>query len=327
MAQNSHPAPAAHADRVREAAESRSGAAASALVASWRRSLKRYGLEPDTRRAPDLMTQQSLKDARLPMEQLLRVASPSLDRLFGSVGEAGCCVLMTNADGVIVERRGMAGDDAAFRSWGLWEGADWSEAREGTNGIGTCLAEKRPVTIHQDQHFHSRNTAMSCIDAPIYDHQGMLAAALDVSSCRADLTGAFSQLIAATVSDTARRIESDNFRAHFEGARIVMGERHGRAGAVLLAIDSDDVVIGATRAARIEFGLGDAPTLEPRPAADVLSGTPAQSDLAAAERAELRRAILRANGNMSEAARALGVGRATLYRRMNRLGIDLDRLN
>ena len=68
-------------------------------------------------------------------------------------------------------------------------------------------------------------------------------------------------------------------------------------------------MIGATRAARIEFGLGDAPSLEPRPAADVLSGTPAQSDLAAAERAELRRAILRANGNMSEAARALGVGR------------------
>ena len=322
MAHTSHTNPASHADRVREAAESRNGAASSALVASWRRSLKRYGLEPDERRTPDFLTQQALRLARQPLEQLLRVASPSLDRLFGSVGEAGCSVLMTNAEGIIVERRGMAGDEAAFRSWGLWEGADWSEAREGTNGIGTCLAEKRPVTIHQEQHFHSRNTAMSCIDAPIYDHQGALVAALDGSSCRADLTGAFSQLIAASVCDTARRIESDNFRAHFEGARIVMGERHGRAGAVLLAIDSDDVVIGATRAARQEFALGDAPDLDPRPAADVLSGSPAKSDLAAAERAELKRAILRANGNMSEAARSLGVGRATLYRRMNRLGIE-----
>lgn len=318
----SHSNLSSHADRVREAAESRSGAATSALVASWRRSLKRYGLEPEERRTPDVLTQQALKSAREPLEHLLRVASPSLDRLFGSVGDAGCCVLMTNADGIIVERRGTAGDEPAFRSWGLWEGADWSEAREGTNGIGTCLAEKRPVTIHQDQHFHSRNTSMSCIDAPIYDHQGELVAALDVSSCRADLTGAFSQLIAATVFDTARRIESDNFRAHFEGARIVMGDRHGRAGAVLLAIDRDDVVIGATRAARAEFGLGDTPTFEPRPAADVLTGTPAKSDLAAAERAELRRAILRANGNMSEAARALGVGRATLYRRLKRLGMD-----
>ena len=327
MANTSHSHSASHADRVREAAESRSGAAASALVASWRRSLKRYGLEPEERRGPDLLTEQALKDAREPLERLLRVAAPSLDRLFGSVGEAGCSVLMSNADGIILERRGMSGDEAAFRSWGLWEGADWSEAREGTNGIGTCLAEKRPVTIHQDQHFHSRNTGMSCIDAPIYDHQGELVAALDVSSCRADLTGTFSQLIAASVCDTARRIESDNFRAHFKGARIVMGERHGRVGAVLLAIDSDDVVIGATRAARAEFGLGDTPAFEPRPAADVLAGTPAKSDLAAAERAELKRAILRANGNMSEAARSLGVGRATLYRRLNRLGMDTSANN
>ncbi|WP_340426311.1 helix-turn-helix domain-containing protein [Yoonia sp. GPGPB17] len=33
------------------------------------------------------------------------------------------------------------------------------------------------------------------------------------------------------------------------------------------------------------------------------------------------KAIIRADGNMSVAAKALGVGRATLYRRMNRLGI------
>jgi len=33
------------------------------------------------------------------------------------------------------------------------------------------------------------------------------------------------------------------------------------------------------------------------------------------------RALSRSGGNVSEAARALGVGRATLYRRMSRLGI------
>ena len=59
----------------------------------------------------------------------------------------------------------------------------------------------------------------------------------------------------------------------------------------------------------------------------MLTGTPAKSDLAAAERAELKRAILRANGNMSEAARSLGVGRATLYRRLNRLGMDTSSNN
>ncbi|HMS95554.1 MAG TPA: helix-turn-helix domain-containing protein, partial [Tabrizicola sp.] len=46
------------------------------------------------------------------------------------------------------------------------------------------------------------------------------------------------------------------------------------------------------------------------------------SGLEGAERAAVIRALTRAEGNVSEAARALGLGRATLYRRMKRLGID-----
>ncbi|HHY02853.1 MAG TPA: helix-turn-helix domain-containing protein, partial [Paracoccus sp.] len=34
------------------------------------------------------------------------------------------------------------------------------------------------------------------------------------------------------------------------------------------------------------------------------------------------RALTRSGGNVTAAARALGVGRATLYRRMRRLGIE-----
>ena len=45
------------------------------------------------------------------------------------------------------------------------------------------------------------------------------------------------------------------------------------------------------------------------------------SDLRAAERAELQRPLARTDGNMSAAARDLGIGRATLYRRLKRLGL------
>jgi transcriptional regulator of acetoin/glycerol metabolism len=59
------------------------------------------------------------------------------------------------------------------------------------------------------------------------------------------------------------------------------------------------------------------------PASDALeeSKPDDRQDLVAAERAALMRALSRANGNVSQAAIALGMSRATLHRKMNRLGL------
>src|SRR5688572_13644346 len=178
---------AAHADKVHDALLS-DRAARSALVASWQRSSNLHRLEPADRRPPQRLTDAEFRRARQRIEPLVEAAQPSLDRLYLAVGGVGCCVLLADRDGVPVERRGAGGDDRTFREWGLWTGTIWSEDSEGTNGIGTCLVEQRALTIHRDQHFFSRNTLLSCTTAPIYDHEGNLAAALDVSSCRADLT-------------------------------------------------------------------------------------------------------------------------------------------
>ena len=51
----------------------------------------------------------------------------------------------------------------------------------------------------------------------------------------------------------------------------------------------------------------------------------AEIDLLEAERGAVRRALARTGGNVSAAARALGVSRATLHRKLHRLGlIDLN---
>jgi transcriptional regulator of acetoin/glycerol metabolism len=306
--------------------EDAAGPARSALAASWKRSITLYGLDPEDGRPPEVLTARELAEARQEIEPLTRAAQTTLDRLFQAVGDTGCCVLLTNKDGVPVDRRGAAADDDQFRRWGLWSGAVWSEATEGANGIGTCLAESRPLTIHRDQHFHTRNIGLSCTAAPIYDHQGRLAAALDVSSARADLTEGFANLIAAAVGDAARAIEAQHFRETFSGTRIVLppgGERprSGGWGSALLAVDRHDLVVGATRSARQLLDITDARIAGQLPAADVLSTSEAGEGLLDAERGAVRRALARADGNVSAAARALGVSRATLHRKLNRLGL------
>ncbi len=308
-----------HAERVYAALRDGASAAQSAIVASWSRSATKYGLNPEDRRPPRRLDQHEFDTAFQRMELLVRLAHTTLDRLFQSVGEAGCCVLLTDRDGIPLDRRGVAGDDADFRRLGLWTGMVWSEASEGTNGVGACLTEGRALTIHRDQHFLTRNIALSCTAAPIWDAQGRLCAALDVSTGRSDLTPAMLKLVSVATMDAAQRIETAYFREAYRDARIVVG-----GGGGLLAVDREDLVAGANRAARLAYGLTDERLARPLPASDLLdgaAGAPAE-DLIAAERGAVRRALSRARGNVSAAARLLGVSRATMHRKLTRFGLD-----
>lgn len=311
-----------HCDHVASTVHSRSSAAKSRLAASWRRSLVHHGLDPAFAETPAAEEEASIAIRRERLGGLLQVASPSLDWLYSTLGKSGCGVVLTDADGIILDHRYSAADKTAFEEWGLRTGADWSEAAEGTNGIGTCLAEGKSVVIHRNEHFMLKNIGMSCIDAPIFGAKGELLAALDVSSARVDQTEAINDLIAAMVAETARKIEIEHFRVVHSQCRIVITDDEQAEGAGLLAVDSDDIVVGATRTARRALGLAPRGDFDPFPAADVFGDGGGFRGFAKAEKAALVRALTREKGNVSSAAKALGVSRATLYRRMKRLGLN-----
>jgi transcriptional regulator of acetoin/glycerol metabolism len=318
----------AHSERVLDAVAKgvpkdvvKNAPAVSALAASWRRSGHLHALDPATHAPSCRLTAAEIAAARDRLGRLLAIAQASLERLFLAVGGVGCSVLLADADGIVLDRRGARGDDATFEAWGLWTGAVWSERHEGTNAIGTCLVEKRPLTIDRDQHYLARNARLFCTTAPIFDEHGQLRAALDVSSCRTDLTEGFGRLIATTVADAARMIEAENFRQAFPNARIVLTPDSEREVNSLLAVDRNDLVIGATRSARRTLGLST--LVRPVPAGDLIKGTRAEGDdIDAAERAVLKRALARAGGNVSKAAKELDLSRATLHRKMKRLGFE-----
>ena len=313
-----------HAERVAATLASDNEAARSSIAASWARSSFRYGLIPDDDVRKRRYGARELTERREVMERMMRVSQAPMDRLHRSLDLVGCSVFLCDADGIIVDHRTSENERADYEAAGLANGADWSESVQGTNGIGTCVAEARPVSIFRDQHFRSENIEMSCAGAPVFDERGALAAVLDVSSCRGGVGAALARLVGRAVEDAARQIEADHFEDYYADARIVRGRGDGSSGAVLFAVDADDLLIGATRAARRAYRLG--PELEAGAiaAADVLGDADRRGGgREGAERRELRRAIARARGNMSEAARLLGVSRATLYRRARKLGLSV----
>lgn len=312
-----------HSEHVYSSAQQTSAAARSPVVASWRRCMTMHHLQPEEKRSPLRLTEIEFHHIRALSDALIADARDELDRLFQTVGKAGCCLLLTDRNGIALERRGARADDTDFHTLGLWTGAVWTEASMGTNGIGTALADERAVTIHRDQHFFSSNIALSCTTAPIRDHRGQLAAALDISTCRDDVTDMTMAVLAQAVRDAAMRIETNLFRSAFPGARFVMVPVASSAAPALLAVDRDDLVLGATRAARLALKLDDFAIASGLPASDALREERSypSTDLVEAERAALRRALSRHNGNVSRAALSLGMSRATLHRKMKKLDL------
>ncbi|MFC3164600.1 GAF domain-containing protein [Ciceribacter thiooxidans] len=313
-----------HSDLVYHTASQSSAAASSPIVASWRRCLDLHQLQPEESRKPERVEEAVFRSARERAGHLVSACSEEVDRLYQTVGRSGCCILLSDRDGVVLDRRGAAGDDADFRELGLWPQAVWSEASVGTNGIGTALADQRPVMIHRDQHFLSANTELSCVTAPIRDHLGRVTAALDISTCRNDVTDMALAILSQAVRDAAVRVEATLFRLAFPGARIVMVPAASAGSVALLAVDGDDLVLGATRAARLALKLDDQRIAQGLPASDALCEGRGEgaADLGEAERAALRRALSRTNGNVSQAAQVLGISRATLHRKMKRFALQ-----
>jgi AraC-like DNA-binding protein len=225
---------------------------------SWRRSANQYQVNPDGSEAPRILTFDELRQLREPLDRLIFSAQDEIDRLYKVVREAGYTLLFCDTAGVAVEHRGDEADASRFKYWGTWLGGVWSEAIEGTNGIGTCIAEERPITVRRNQHFRSRHTELSCSTAPIFGVDGSLMAVLDVSAIDPERSERAHALTGTLTANSARAIEERFFREQFrEGWIIATMPPEGGTGGVLLAVDGNQRIIGANRTARTSFLLDD----------------------------------------------------------------------
>jgi AraC-like DNA-binding protein/PAS domain-containing protein len=226
------------------------------VAASWRRSAENHHIDAASMVAPHVLTTAELRESREPIETIVRAVQPGLDRLYGVVRRAGYVVLLCDTNGVAIDYRGDESRSAQFRHWGVWVGGSWSEAMEGTNGIGTCIAEQRPITVHQTQHFRARHGSLSCSGAPVFGADARLTAVLDVSSIDSDLSSQAHGLTLPVVVAAARMLEERLFREAYARSWIVALAPTGEQSAPLLAVDRDHRVVGADASARAEFGFG-----------------------------------------------------------------------
>jgi AraC-like DNA-binding protein len=251
--------PAGHVEQVYSVVEgARPALAVGEVASSWQRSASQYRVDPADGRAPRILTPRELKESREPLDKLILSAQDEIDQLYKVVREAGYVVLLCDRSGVAVEHRGEQDQASRFEYWGTWLGGVWSEAAEGTNGIGTCIAEERPVNVHRSQHFRSRNVNLSCSGAPVFGADGKLMAVLDVSAIDPELSERAHALTGALAVKSGRAIEERFFREQHRREWIVaVAPPEGGASGMLLAVDASQRVVGANRVARRSLMLDD----------------------------------------------------------------------
>ena len=230
--------------------------ASSRIANSWRRSLISHKLDPARRGPPQTLTEAEVRHVAEPMEETIRLATTELEDLARVLRDAGYCVNLADANATMLFSRlpGEA-DTEIFLRWKVYTGSNFSEAQEGTNGLGTCLAEQKPILVHRDEHFREQWGIFSCAVTPLFDQAGRIAGAVNITSCRDDLSRAAHQLALAVAMQATRRIEGAIFREHFRNAWIATVPGDGGSG--LVAYDDDRRVVGACRSARALLGLTD----------------------------------------------------------------------
>ena len=245
---------------------SRSANAPEHVMRSWLRCADEYGLDPETGAQPAVLSQQEFVARKEQSQDLLSFADTELAHLHRQLAGSGHSIILTDRDGVLLSYYGDPSFRHAAARAGLVPGGVWSERYGGTNGMGTCLAERAPLIVHRDQHYLARNTGLTCCAAPIFDPAGQLAGVLDASgeSDRAQ------QHTLVLVNLSAQAIEKRLFLHRFRDAFVVRfhsrPELVGTASEGMLAFDADGRIAAVDRNALFQLGC--------KQAADLMSGAP-----------------------------------------------------
>jgi transcriptional regulator of acetoin/glycerol metabolism len=226
----------------------------SRLINSWCRSLASYELDPGRADAPRILSSHDLRSFQAPMERFLRIARLGIERLHERIRDAGYVVLLTDRNGVTVDFLGIDALKQELRQAGLYLGALWSESEEGTNGVGTCIADGQSIVVHKAEHFRAANIDRTCTAVPIFGPAGEVLAVLDASALAAPDDKKSQALVYSMVSDTAKLIENANFvdatRNRWLLRLAPRPECLEMPGISMLALDEAGKITAATRDAR-----------------------------------------------------------------------------
>lgn len=322
---------------------------------SWRRCLA-SGQQPGEPVAFDVISTHALRRTTEANHDLIEAARPVLDALGRAIANTRYFAILTNAHGVVVDVNGPIDRSDRRANLIARIGVDLSEPSVGTSAIGAALIEQQPVWLHRGEHFFTETSVYSCAGAPLSGPDGQCVGMLDLTGIEAIERPELRHLVVQSARSienamTLRQPHSLLVRLNWPGralgdetdglvcldadgwvtganptARQMVAQLSARDG---LRVHGSEVFAmpfemlfdasgeaGAAMEVPLWSGLR-LQALSQRPGtAPARVPTAERVPLKDLEIALIRKAVADAKGNVQQAARALGISRATVYRKL-----------
>ncbi|MFM0080002.1 sigma-54-dependent Fis family transcriptional regulator [Paraburkholderia sediminicola] len=224
------------------------------VAQSWARCMNEFQLDPSRFVVPPILTDYELSSRREAMGDLIACSKLEMTTLYQQLADPELAVVLVDAGGMIVHQVSSVPFAEAVAADGFRVGALWSEREAGTNGMGTCLAERDCIAVCQHEHFYPRYTSLTCSAAPIFDDHGEIAGVLDVTSRSKLLQQHSLVLVGMSRQMIENRLLDARYRhanmIHFHSRPEFVGTLHGGK----LAVADDSTVLAANRSALFQLG-------------------------------------------------------------------------
>jgi transcriptional regulator of acetoin/glycerol metabolism len=164
-------------------------------------------------------------------------------------------IVLTDAEGLILYSIG--DDDFLKRAEkvALRPGANWAEQSQGTNAIGTAIAEQSPTVVHGDQHYLAANRFLTCSSVPILDPYGDLIGVLDVTGDHRSYHQHTMALAKMSVQMIENHLFTNTFRETLQIAFHGRPEFLGTLMEGIAAFTCDGRFLSANRSAQFQLGM------------------------------------------------------------------------
>jgi transcriptional regulator of acetoin/glycerol metabolism len=232
---------------------------APGIQASWRRCLNIYGMDPTDKRRPPIVSEREVRSRIAVLGHGEEIYRQGLSELSSLLDSSGYEVSLCDSEGVTLLNV-PSRLDTGVRNVEM-PGTTWTEAVVGTNGIGTCLWNARPVSVVADDHFLSCYANKNCAAAPIKDCDANILAVINITAHSVSVSRETHVLASEFLNRSAERIGRRLFRLENSGCCLVE-LLIGQKGPGLLALKEEGTIFSADLRAQAFLSLGSGPRLD-----------------------------------------------------------------